>query len=85
MKLLEVSGLKVGYGGIRAVKQVDLELSEGEFVCLIGANGAGKTTTLKAICGMLPCASRSLRYAGEGATFRVTLPVRTKPAQEAPA
>jgi len=65
MKLLEVSGLKVGYGGIRAVKEVALELSEGEFVCLIGGNGAGKTTTLKAICGMLPASGGVLRYAGE--------------------
>ncbi|MBI4292321.1 MAG: ABC transporter ATP-binding protein [Betaproteobacteria bacterium] len=65
MKLLEIEGLKVSYGGIRAVKQVDLELREGEFVCLIGANGAGKTTTLKAICGMLRAGGGVLRYAGE--------------------
>ncbi len=65
MKLLEIVGLKVSYGGIRAVKAVDLELREGEFVCLIGANGAGKTTTLKAICGMLRAAGGALRYAGE--------------------
>ncbi|MBI2961368.1 MAG: ABC transporter ATP-binding protein [Betaproteobacteria bacterium] len=65
MKLLEVSRLKVNYGGIRAVKEVDLELAEGEFACLIGANGAGKTTTLKAICGVLPAAGGTVRYAGE--------------------
>ncbi|HEV8260864.1 MAG TPA: ATP-binding cassette domain-containing protein, partial [Burkholderiales bacterium] len=51
--LLEVSGLKVAYGGINAVKGIDLNVGEGEMVALIGANGAGKTTTLKAICGML--------------------------------
>jgi len=50
--LLEVRGLEVHYGGIRAVKGVDLEVREGELVCLIGANGAGKTSTLKAICGL---------------------------------
>jgi branched-chain amino acid transport system ATP-binding protein len=65
MKLLEIKALKVSYGGIRAVKEVDLELREGEFVCLIGANGAGKTTTLKAICGMQRAAGGALRYAGE--------------------
>jgi branched-chain amino acid transport system ATP-binding protein len=64
MKLLEVVGLQVSYGGIQAVKQVDLELDQGEFVCLIGANGAGKTTALKAICGVLGAAGGSVRYAG---------------------
>ncbi len=49
--VLKVSGLKVAYGGIQAVKGVDLEIRAGELVTLIGANGAGKTTTLKAITG----------------------------------
>ncbi|MEO8188587.1 MAG: ABC transporter ATP-binding protein [Burkholderiaceae bacterium] len=49
--VLSVRGLKVAYGGIRAVKGIDLEVREGELVTLIGANGAGKTTTLKAITG----------------------------------
>ena len=52
--LLEVKGLEAGYGGIRAVKGIDLDVREGELVCLIGANGAGKSTTLRAICGLLP-------------------------------
>ena len=52
--LLAVQGLKVSYGGINAVKGVDLTVAAGEMVALIGANGAGKTTTLKAICGLLP-------------------------------
>ena len=52
--VLKVSGLKVAYGGIKAVKGVDLEVNKGELVTLIGANGAGKTTTLKAITGTLP-------------------------------
>jgi branched-chain amino acid transport system ATP-binding protein len=51
--LLEISALKVAYGGINAVKGIDFTVGEGEMVALIGANGAGKTTTLKAICGML--------------------------------
>ena len=62
--LLEVRGLAVHYGGIRAVKGLDLEVSEGEVVCLIGANGAGKTTTLRALAGLIPAAAGSIRYAG---------------------
>jgi branched-chain amino acid transport system ATP-binding protein len=49
--VLRVAGLKVAYGGIQAVKGVDLEIRAGELVTLIGANGAGKTSTLKAITG----------------------------------
>ncbi len=52
--VLKVSGLKVSYGGIKAVKGIDLEVNRGELIALIGANGAGKTTTLKAITGTLP-------------------------------
>jgi branched-chain amino acid transport system ATP-binding protein len=52
--ILKVTGLKVSYGGIQAVKGIDLEVNKGELVTLIGANGAGKTTTLKAITGTLP-------------------------------
>ncbi len=62
--LLEVSRLEVRYGGIRAVKGVDLAVGEGELVSLIGANGAGKTTTLQAICGLLPAHAGSVSYAG---------------------
>jgi branched-chain amino acid transport system ATP-binding protein len=63
--LLEVKGLEVHYGGIRAVKGIDLEVDEGELVCLIGANGAGKTTTLKAICRLVLSQSRTISYAGK--------------------
>ncbi len=52
--VLKISGLKVAYGGIKAVKGIDLEVNKGELITLIGANGAGKTTTLKAITGSLP-------------------------------
>jgi branched-chain amino acid transport system ATP-binding protein len=61
--LLEVKGLEVHYGGIRAVKGIDFAVGEGELVCLIGANGAGKTSTLKAICGLHARAGR-VTYAG---------------------
>ena len=53
-KVLKISGLRVAYGGIQAVKGVDLEVNRGELIALIGANGAGKTTALKAITGTLP-------------------------------
>jgi len=62
--LLEVRGLEVHYGGIRAVKGIDLEVGEGELVCLIGANGAGKTSALKAICG-LHARGGKVTYAGQ--------------------
>src|SRR5687767_16031719 len=62
--LLEVRGLEVHYGGIRAVKGIDLDVAPGELVCLIGANGAGKTSTLKAICRLLPSASKKMSYDG---------------------
>ena len=64
--ILKVSGLKVAYGGIKAVKGLDLEVNRGELVTLIGANGAGKTTTLKAITGTLPpCkVEGEIRYLG---------------------
>src|SRR3954467_14109874 len=65
--LLEARGLEVSYGGIRAVKGIDLEVAEGELVCLIGANGAGKSTTLRTICGLLAPRAGSVRYAGEDA------------------
>ena len=63
--LLEIKGLEVHYGGIRAVKRIDLEVAEGELVCLIGANGAGKTTTLKAICRLIASTAQQLSYSGE--------------------
>ncbi|MDO9089335.1 MAG: ATP-binding cassette domain-containing protein, partial [Burkholderiaceae bacterium] len=63
--LLRVSGLKVAYGGIQAVKGVDFEVHEGELVSLIGSNGAGKTTTMKAITGTLPLAGGDIEYMGK--------------------
>ena len=63
--LLQVSGLKVAYGGIQAVKGVDFEVREGELVSLIGSNGAGKTTTMKAITGTLPYVDGDIQYLGK--------------------
>jgi len=68
--VLSLHGLRIAYGGIQAVKGIDLEVNQGELVTLIGANGAGKTTTLKAITGTLPqCkVEGEIRYAGEAIT-----------------
>ncbi|HEV8315666.1 MAG TPA: ABC transporter ATP-binding protein [Burkholderiaceae bacterium] len=63
--LLKVSGLKVAYGGIQAVKGVSFEVGQGELVSLIGANGAGKTTTLKAVTGTQPVAAGDIEFLGK--------------------
>ena len=65
MSLLRLERLEVSYGGIRAVKGIDLEVNPGELVCLIGANGAGKTTTLRAITGLVRAAGGRILYDGE--------------------
>ena len=63
--LLEISDLKVAYGGIHAVKGINLHIHEGELVTLIGANGAGKTTTMKAITGLQGWVSGDVKYLGK--------------------
>lgn len=63
--LLELSGVRVRYGGIEAVKGVSLRVDEGEIVTLIGGNGAGKTTTLKAISGIQRSAAGTIVFRGE--------------------
>ena len=66
--LLALERLAVSYGGIQAVKGIDVVVGDGELVCLIGANGAGKTTTLKGICGLLPIKSGTIHYDGDDIT-----------------
>ena len=68
--LLELKQVEIAYGGIQAVKGIDLHVDKGELVCLIGTNGAGKTTTLKGITGLQPVKSGTIRYAGENVTGR---------------
>ncbi|MCG0238543.1 MAG: ABC transporter ATP-binding protein [Firmicutes bacterium] len=68
MPLLEVEGLAVDYGAIRAVRDVSLTVEEGELVALVGANGAGKTTTLRAISRLVPVAAGSIRLGGRDLT-----------------
>ena len=66
--LLVLDKLAVAYGGIQAVKGIDLVVARGELVCLIGANGAGKTTTLKGITGLQPVRAGRVTYDGADIT-----------------
>jgi len=65
LSLLEVRNLQVAYGGIHALKGIDLAIAPGELVTLIGSNGAGKTTTLKALAGLLQPAGGEINYNGK--------------------
>ena len=66
--MLEVTGLRVAYGGIQAVRSITFHVNEGEMVALIGANGAGKTSTLKAIARVLDAAGGDVHFCGEKIT-----------------
>src|SRR5690606_13136815 len=68
--LLEVTGLEVAYGAIRALRGVDFVVHAGEIVTLIGSNGAGKSTLLRAVSGMLRPAAGRIRFAGEDVAGR---------------
>ncbi|MGN1122073.1 MAG: ABC transporter ATP-binding protein [Eubacteriales bacterium] len=63
--LLEIRGLSVNYGGINAVKGIDLDVPEGQIVTLIGANGAGKSTILRTVSGLVRTKEGSVKFAGE--------------------
>jgi branched-chain amino acid transport system ATP-binding protein len=65
MSLLSVSGLTAGYGGITALKGIDLHVENGEIVTLIGANGAGKSTTLRVISGLIKKRTGEICFKGQ--------------------
>lgn len=66
--MLEVTGLSVAYGGIRAVRSITFHVAEGEMVALIGANGAGKSSTLRAIARLLDSAGGDVHFSGREIT-----------------
>jgi branched-chain amino acid transport system ATP-binding protein len=68
MYLLEVEGLNKSFGGLRAIRDVDIQVAPGEIVGLIGPNGSGKTTLLNLITGFLRPDSGSIRFKGENVT-----------------
>lgn len=63
--LLEIRNLSVSYGGINAVKDINLDVPEGQIVTLIGANGAGKSTVLRTISGLVKTKTGSVTYEGK--------------------
>ena len=63
--MLKIKDLHVSYGGIKALRGVDLEVPDGKIVTLIGANGAGKSTTLRTVSGLVKAESGSITYDGK--------------------
>ncbi len=63
--MLKILNIQTFYGNIEALKDVSIEIEEGEIVALIGANGAGKTTTLMSICGITPPRSGKILFDGD--------------------
>ena len=70
--MLEIKNLNVHYGGIHALRGIDLEIPEGQIVSLIGANGAGKSTTLKAVMGIVPKTGGTIVWNGKDITGTAT-------------
>ena len=66
--ILKVEGINVYYGAIHAIKDISVEVNQGEIVTLIGANGAGKTTTLQTISGLLHTRTGSITFQGQNIT-----------------
>lgn len=62
--MLKLENVQSGYGNKLAIKNVSLEINEGEIITLIGANGAGKSTTLMTVCGVVPCRAGSITFQG---------------------
>ena len=67
-KMLKIENLRVSFGGIKAVRGIDLQVEEGQIVTLIGANGAGKSTTLRSIAGIEKPEAGKIEFMGEDIT-----------------
>ena len=65
MSMLKVTGLKVHYGVIEAIKGIDFEVNQGEVIALIGANGAGKTTILHTVTGLIQQTAGKIEFEGQ--------------------
>ena len=68
--MLEVSGLRAGYGAVEILRGVDIDIAQGEIVALIGSNGVGKTTFASAVSGLLRCRAGAIRFNGNDITGR---------------
>ena len=66
--MLEIRNLNVHYGGIHALRGINLEVDDGKIISLIGANGAGKSTTLKSVMGLVPKSAGSVVWNGRDIT-----------------
>ncbi|HKB53270.1 MAG TPA: ATP-binding cassette domain-containing protein, partial [Ramlibacter sp.] len=66
--MLDVQGIRTGYEGVEVIHGIDLAVSEGETVCVLGANGAGKSTLLRAVMRQLPLWTGSVRFLGQDLT-----------------
>src|ERR1700733_7768531 len=65
MALLDVVGLRAGYGDVPVLRGIDLSIPAGSITALIGANGAGKTTLLRTISGIIPADDGTIHYDGQ--------------------
>ncbi len=63
--LLNIQGLRGGYGAVEVLRGVDLQLAQGEIVALLGSNGAGKTTLNNVLCGLVPLWAGSVQFEGQ--------------------
>ncbi len=78
MNLLSFENVCVNYGGIQAARGINLNVKQGELVCLLGANGAGKTTVLRACCGLVPVASGAIFYQDQNISNLPTFAIVSK-------
>ena len=84
MSLLSLSGVSTFYGAIQALRDVSLEVNDGEIVTLIGANGAGKSTLMMTVCGSPRARSGSIVYDGQDITALPTHLIMRRRIAQAP-